>query len=30
MLLYLLFSEGYQATTGELVVRRELCAEAIG
>lgn len=27
--LYLLFSEGYQATTGDLVVRRELCAEAI-
>jgi RNA polymerase sigma-70 factor (ECF subfamily) len=27
--LYLLFNEGYQATTGELVVRRELCAEAI-
>jgi predicted RNA polymerase sigma factor len=27
--LYLLFNEGYQATTGELVVRRELCTEAI-
>ncbi len=27
--LYLLCNEGYQATTGELVVRRELCADAI-